>query len=98
MTIRTPKPAGYGRADKYPEHLVGRGNYRDTGCDIAPACLSCPLPRCRYDMPPGRKVEERNAQVAARRNDGAKMKQIAAEFNISPRTVSRVLQKTKGQA
>ena len=22
----------------------------DTGCDVAPACLACPLPKCRYDM------------------------------------------------
>lgn len=26
--------------------------YKDTGCDIHPACLTCPLPRCRYDLPP----------------------------------------------
>lgn len=27
--------------------------YRDTGCDLHPACLSCPFERCRYDTPRG---------------------------------------------
>jgi hypothetical protein len=22
----------------------------DTGCEVAPLCLECPLPKCRYDM------------------------------------------------
>ena len=95
MTTRTLKPAGYGRDDQYPEHLIGRGNYRDTGCDIAPACLSCHLPVCRYDMPPNWKIEERNARIVAYRNDGANVKQITAELNVSSRTVTRILQKAK---
>ncbi len=24
----------------------------DTGCEIAPRCLECPLPVCRYELPP----------------------------------------------
>ncbi len=24
----------------------------DTGCEIAPKCLECPLPACRYDLAP----------------------------------------------
>ena len=27
----------------------------DTGCEFAPSCLSCLLPKCRYDMPDGGK-------------------------------------------
>ena len=26
----------------------------DTGCVAWPSCLSCPLPRCLYDLPPKR--------------------------------------------
>lgn len=26
-------------------------HYKDTGCDIHPTCLTCPLPKCRYDLP-----------------------------------------------
>ncbi len=26
-------------------------HFSDDGCDVAPHCLSCPLPACRFDMP-----------------------------------------------
>ena len=26
-------------------------NYRDTGCELAPSCLECPLATCKYDDP-----------------------------------------------
>jgi len=36
-----------------PESTVGIqwDTYPDTGCSIAPSCLRCPLPTCRYDGP-----------------------------------------------
>ena len=37
------------RADALPEHT----RYRDDGCDLFTSCLTCPLPRCRYDVPGG---------------------------------------------
>ena len=33
------------RREALPEYA----NYKDTGCDLAPSCLSCPFVRCRYD-------------------------------------------------
>jgi hypothetical protein len=27
------------------------GTFRDTGCELAPRCLECPLPMCKYDDP-----------------------------------------------
>lgn len=27
--------------------------HRDTGCSLAPRCLECPLPACRYEVSPG---------------------------------------------
>ena len=33
--------------------IIGEGHFRDTGCELAPSCLSCWLPRCRYDLAPG---------------------------------------------
>lgn len=33
------------RREALPEHAT----YRDTGCDLAPSCLSCPFVHCRYD-------------------------------------------------
>ena len=35
------------RREALPEYA----NYKDTGCDLAPSCLSCPFARCRYDKP-----------------------------------------------
>ncbi len=39
------------RREALPEYA----NYRDTGCDLAPSCLSCPFVRCRYDKPEEKK-------------------------------------------
>jgi len=39
-----PSPGGLGR--------VERGRYKDDGCEYAPSCLDCPLPKCRHDMTP----------------------------------------------
>lgn len=36
------------------DHLPEQMHYRDDGCSIAPRCLDCPLPACRYDLPPKR--------------------------------------------
>lgn len=30
----------------------GRFGYQDKGCTLFASCLNCPLPRCRYDLPP----------------------------------------------
>ena len=44
------------RTDALPEHIT----YQDTGCELAPSCLTCPLERCQYDDPVGaRKLLER---------------------------------------
>lgn len=58
-------------------------NYRDTGCALHPACLTCPLPRCIEEERP-----ERAALVAARA-EGLTVAQVAALFGVSVRTVQR---------
>lgn len=42
------------------ETQFGTGNFRDAGCEIAPSCLACPLPRCRYDREPEEELIEMN--------------------------------------
>lgn len=37
------------RVDAFPDDY----DYQDTGCDIAPSCLRCPLEFCRYDVAGG---------------------------------------------
>ena len=78
------------RIDALPEHL----EYRDTGCDLAPSCLRCPLARCRYDEPGGaRKLLQgsRDEAVRHRRGEGVAIDALAGEFGISRRSVFRIL-------
>ena len=49
------KPRGEARRDAYPEGT----DYKDRGCQLAPACLSCPFDRCHDDRPASDDREER---------------------------------------
>jgi transposase-like protein len=78
------------RRDALPEHT----SYADTGCDIHESCLTCPLPRCRYDEPGGaRKLlsDERDRTIIELRREGRPISAIATRFGVSRRTVFRVL-------
>ncbi len=78
------------RADALPEHT----RYRDDGCDIHPHCLTCPLPRCRYDAPGGLRAllnARRDRQIVAMRLQGVPVDDLAWRFGVSRRTVFRVL-------
>jgi hypothetical protein len=78
------------RSDALPEEI----HYRDGGCDMHHRCLTCPLPRCRYDEPGGLRAmlnTYRDQQVVAQRRDGAPVDQIAERYNLSRRTVFRIL-------
>ena len=78
------------RGDSLPE--VTR--YRDDGCDIHPHCLTCPLPRCRYEEPGGLKGllnSTRDSEIVAMRTKGAAVEDIADRFGVWRRTVFRVL-------
>lgn len=78
------------RADSLPEHT----RYRDDGCDIHPHCLTCPLPRCRYEEPGGLRAllnEYRDREIVQLRMQGMGVDELANRFGISRRTVFRVL-------
>ncbi len=83
------------RRDALPEEI----KYRDDGCDIHPHCLTCPLPRCRYDEPGGVRAmlnAYRDEQIVAQRHDGAPVDQIAERYRLSRRTVFRILSSASG--
>ena len=85
------------RRDALPEHT----HYHDSGCDLHPSCLSCPLVRCRYDEPGGVRgmlSKERDRTIVALQRQGRPVNAIALRFGISRRTVFRVLAKAKGAA
>lgn len=66
-------------------------HYRDDGCSIAPSCLSCPLPACRYDLPAKQAgALLRAAWVRGLMRRGLTTDEIAAELNTSRRSVYRL--------
>lgn len=78
------------RSDALPEFT----RYRDSGCDVHPSCLTCPLPRCRYEEPGGLRAllnKTRDEQIAAQRATGMPVAELATRFGVSRRTVFRVL-------
>ena len=84
------------RRDALPEEI----QYRDDGCDIHSQCLTCPLPRCRYDEPGGVRAmlnSYRDRQILALRADGAAVDQIADRYSLSRRTVFRILSGVGGE-
>ena len=78
------------RSDALPEFM----RYRDDGCDVHDHCLTCPLPRCRYEEPGGLRAllnEQRDRQITQLRRKGASVDELAGRFGVSRRTVFRVL-------
>ncbi len=80
------------RDDALPEHL----EYRDEGCDLFASCLTCPLPRCRYDEPGGARAmlnRVRDQEIRRLRYEaGLSVDEVSMRFRVSRRTVFRVLQ------
>lgn len=78
------------RSDALPEFT----RYRDSGCDVSPSCLTCPLPRCRYEEPGGLRAllnKTRDQQIVSQRANGVPVAELATRFSVSRRTVFRVL-------
>lgn len=86
------------RIDALPEN----SDYSDTGCDLYPSCLRCPLPRCRYDEPGGAQNMLRGGRDAAilrlSGNDGVSVERLAEMFGLSRRTIFRVLRSGRLEA
>lgn len=81
--------------DPKPEHV----QYRDEGCDVAPECLACPLPKCRHDDPGwlGRGAKNRRNReiVAARLEQGISPTVIAQRFGLTRRRVQSIIREGK---
>ena len=73
-------------------------DHPDTGCVVAPRCLTCPLEQCIHDEPsPSLAVKrwrhrERNERILARVAAGEARAVIARDEQMSVRMVYRVLQ------
>ncbi|MCC7365709.1 MAG: helix-turn-helix domain-containing protein [Dehalococcoidia bacterium] len=91
MSAILEAPVRRPRIDALPEYT----EYQDGGCDLYPSCLTCPLPRCRYDDPGGAAAMLRTGRDASivrlASRDGSTVDELAAMFGVSRRTVFRVL-------
>ena len=68
------------------------------GCDVHPACLSCPLPRCRYDDPAGYQKwqwEELDKPVGEMKQRGLSVKEIALQLGKSDRAIYQTLERIR---
>ncbi len=83
------------RSDALPEYV----DYVDSGCDLYPSCLNCPLPRCRYEVNGGASAMLRLGRdesiIAASRRNGTTIDDLAQAFGLSRRTIFRVLEKNR---
>ena len=83
------------RIDALPEYV----DYADTGCDLYSSCLSCPLPRCRYDDPGGAPAMLRTGRDEAilryAAQDDVSIDNLAEMFGLSRRTIFRVLKRSR---
>lgn len=69
-------------------------NWRDTGCEVYPSCLCCPLPKCLEEEPRGRqklRTLARSRRMAELKREGRSLAEIARLFRVSQRTVQRGL-------
>ena len=73
--------------------------YRDDGCEVSPSCLTCPLPRCKYDDPAWYQrylLEQRDGQILrVREEERLTVPALARRFRVSQRTVFRAIQRGK---
>ncbi len=83
------------RAETLPENI----NYRDDGCEVYFSCLDCPLPICKFDDPGWLQRESRQsrdeAMISARRSEDLSVAEVAERFEVSTRTVHRVLKQER---
>ena len=83
------------RIDALPEYM----DYADTGCDLYSSCLTCPLPRCRYDDPGGAPAMLRTGRDAAilryATQENISIDNLAEMFGLSRRTIFRVLKRSR---
>ncbi len=83
--------------DRLPEFYA----YRDEGCELARSCLACVLPACVLDQPRGKQRQLKKSRDKAITRlfagEGKGIRELAALFGVSTRTVQRALQKRRNE-
>lgn len=86
------------RREAFPENQI----YRDTGYSLRPTCLSCDLPKCRYDYRyrfdrRGMDRLKRNEEICRLRKGGLSVKDLAEDFDLAQRTIIRITSSEREQ-
>ena len=75
--------------------------YRDEGCEVSPSCLRCPLSQCKYDDPGWFQRQKRKGRdmevLAALHERGLSVSEVAARFELSQRTIFRIVSRMGDQ-
>ena len=75
---------------------LGDAHWKDTGCEVAPACLQCPLIRCKYDEAlihtSTLRFRERRLTAIRMTDEGKSQDEIAEALGVSRRSVYRALE------
>ena len=64
-------------------------------CEVAPSCLNCPLPQCKYDQRADKLTLERwrrDQEIALEiQREGLTHLDAAKRFGVAPRTIARIV-------
>ena len=74
-------------------------HYEDTGCEVAAACLDCPLPQCKYDDPAWFQRNRRLARDfkiwSAMQQYDLTVEEAAERFEVTVRTIFRIMRRCR---
>ena len=74
-------------------------HYEDTGCEVSPSCLNCPLPRCKYDDPVWFQRHQRLSKdldvLTAMRLEDLAVEEAAERFSVTVRTIFRIMRRCR---
>lgn len=90
----SPISSSNARPAVYRSALPEYHDYRDTGCLLHSACLTCPESSCAMETRMGVnhvRLRNRDRRVHLARSNGSTVRQLMAHFSLSRRTVYRVL-------
>ena len=74
-------------------------HYEDTGCEVSPSCLNCPLPQCKYDDPTWFQRHRRIARDmkvwSTMQAESLSVEEAAERFSVTVRTVFRMMRRCR---
>ena len=83
------------QVDAVPEYY----HYEDTGCEVSPSCLTCPLPQCKYDDPTWFQRHRRMARDmkvwTTMQSESLTAEAAAQRFSVTVRTIFRITRRCR---